>query len=99
MEIYYAENGTGWLTSGLKGVNDSSTRYAGPNIGPYATWTPNIVNSGEYEVFIYKVVFEANSDPNAKITITHSGGVETKFLDYTKGASGWVSIGTYTILK
>lgn len=88
----YLESGT-WSASGLLGYNGTSTK-ASFTPGAYVSWTPNLT-AGTYEVSIYKVAF-ANSDPNAKIDITHAGVIDTVYLDYTAGTSGWVSLGIYS---
>ena len=88
----YLESGT-WLNSNLTGYRGTKTRYSGTT-GAYAQWQPTIPTTGNYDVFIYKVV-HASADPNAKIVIKHSGGTTTKYVNYTTGTSGWVSLGTY----
>ncbi len=81
-----------WADSGLSGYNGTGTRY-GLNSDCYASWQPELT-AGTYEVFIYKVV-HANSDTNAKIDISHASGIDTVYLNYTQGTSGWVSLGVY----
>jgi len=88
----YSEAGT-WSNSSLPGYQNSSSRYSSAS-GQYAQWKPTIPSTGSYKVYIYKIV-SANSDPNAKINITHAGGVTTKYVNYTTGSSGWVDLGTY----
>lgn len=88
----YYENGTTWDDSSLTGYNSSSTRY-GSTLAAFAVWNPNLM-AGEYTVSIWKVG-STSSDSNAKITVHYSGGVDTQYLDYTSGISGWVELGTY----
>lgn len=95
METGYSEVGT-WSNSSLLGYQHSSSRYAGIS-GQYAQWKPNIPGDGNYEVYLYKIV-NANSDPQAKVNITHSGVVTTKYIDFTTGTSGWVFLGSYNFM-
>ena len=87
----YSESGD-WSDSGVKGYNDSSTRFS-YTAGAYVTWTPDLTE-GSYEVCIYKVV-HSSSDRNAKIDVVYSGGTDTQYLNYTTGESGWITLGVY----
>ncbi|MFS0726708.1 family 16 glycosylhydrolase [Paenibacillus sp. 1P07SE] len=94
-DIGYTEQGS-WQNSGLTGYNGTGTRYSSTSLAQphHATWQPDFQAAGEYTVSIYKIVHSA-SDPNARIDIVHSGGMETVYLDYTSGSSGWVELGTF----
>jgi len=88
----YSESGS-WLVSSLTGYRGSYTRYSSTT-GAYAQWQPTIPTTGNYDVFIYKIV-HAGTDPNARIEIKHSAGTTTKYVNYATGSSGWVFLGTY----
>jgi len=92
----YSETGT-WLTSSLTGWTvGSPTRYAACNTtGHTATWRPDLRTAGTYQVYAYKVAY-ANSDPNARYDVVHSGGTATSYVNGVSGSSGWVSLGTYS---
>lgn len=89
----YAESGT-WSASGLKGYNDSSTRYSGSSAS-YARWSPDLPLAGTYTVLFYNVV-HAYNDPNAQVTVSHSGGTSSITVDQVSGNAGWVNLGSYT---
>ena len=55
------------------------------------------IESGDvngYEVFIYKVV-NAKNDNGQTFIISHNGETTTVAVDFTKGESGWVSLGEF----
>lgn len=81
-----------FLDSSLAGYQGAKSRYS---------FTPNAIArwnapkaTGLVRVSIYKLQHE-NSDTKAKVTIAHNGEKETVYLDFTKGTSGWVDMGTY----
>jgi len=88
----YTESGS-WAISGLTGYNNTSSRY-GYSAGASAKWTPNLT-AGSYRISFYNIV-SSSGDPNAKITVMHSGETDTQYIDQTIGTSGWVELGTYT---
>lgn len=91
----YTESGD-WLASGIKGHNDTSSRYIGASYTPpYVEWRPTITHQGNYDVYIYKII-AAGSDPETKIEITSTTGTTPQTLDYTVGSSGWTFLGSYS---
>ncbi len=88
----YAEFSGGWADSALPGSNGSGTRYSFFG-NAFARWTPSIAVSGDYQIYIYKIVHSA-SDPNAKIDVVSTGPGTTNFVNYQQGVSSWVPIGT-----
>lgn len=90
----YTESGSNWYNSSVPGYNGTISRYNYQDSGAYAKWTPNILTAGNYQVYIYKVVY-ANSDTNAKIDVVHNGTTSTTYLNYTTGSSGWVYLGEW----
>jgi hypothetical protein len=89
----YAESGGMWADSGLKGYDGSSTRFT--SNGTSATWKPTVPATGNYDVYIYKVVSPV-SDANAQIQVGYQGGATAnQSLDYSTGTSGWVYLGNY----
>jgi hypothetical protein len=62
-----------------------------------ATFTPNLDQSGAYEVFIW-YVSAANRATNAKVEITQSNGsAVTTYVNQQLNGSAWVSLGTYNL--
>ncbi|UKS24125.1 cohesin domain-containing protein [Paenibacillus sp. HWE-109] len=89
----YSETGT-WSSSSVKGYNGTNTRYS--NVGVRtAQWTPNIVEAGEYEVFIFKIMNSTAGDKDVDIDVVYDGGTISTEQDWTTGTSGWVSLGKY----
>lgn len=88
----YTENGTWQISFGVRGYNNTSTRY-GSNPGAYAQWTPDL-QAGTYRVTLYKTV-HASSDNKGQIDVVHYTGTSTTAIDFTAGSPGWVDLGTY----
>ena len=89
----YTEGGTGWANSGLKGYDNSSTRYS-QDAGAYAQWNPDLPEAGTYDVYFYKVVHSA-STTDALLDTSFAGGTEQQTLDLSAGESGWIFLGAY----
>jgi hypothetical protein len=89
----YTEVSGSFSASGLKGYNNSTTRYSSSS-NAVARWQLICPKSGDYAVYIYKVV-HSSSDTNALISIGHGGGTSVTNLNYTTGTSGWHYLGTY----
>jgi hypothetical protein len=91
-DLGYTETGS-WLNSTLTGwTHGSPTRYSAcGSAGNKATWRPNLLSAGTYQVYAYKVA-HANSDPNTRYDV----GGTTTFVNGTTGASGWVSLGSFS---
>lgn len=90
----YTEQGS-WLTSNLKGYQNSSARYS-TAVGDYAQWTPNIQTNQNYEVYLYRII-HSNSDTNAQISVNHADGISEQSIDFTQGNEGWYYLGTYPL--
>lgn len=59
-----------------------------------AVWTPDIPSDGEYAVYVsYKSM--ANSVPDARYTVNHSGGSTTFLVNQRIGGGTWVYLGTF----
>lgn len=81
-----------FLSSNLAGYQGAKSRYS---FTPEAVARWNAPKfSGLARVSIFKLQ-HVNSDTKAKITIAHNGEKETIYIDFTKGSSGWVDMGTY----
>jgi beta-glucanase (GH16 family) len=90
----YAESGGGWSDSEVKGYSEQGARESKLGTAS-ASWTPNILAEGRYEVFAWNVV-DATSDPAAVYTVTDSKGHSTHIVDGTDPAkAGWVSLGVH----
>lgn len=89
----YQEKGV-WKESGLKGYDGANTRWTGSNPKFGAVFTPSLSGAGSYEVFTYKVVHPKN-DNGQTFIISHNGETTTVAVDFTKGESGWVSLGQF----
>ena len=83
----YAEVTGTWSTSSLLGwTKGYKSRYATcGTAGNTATWTPTILNAGNYNVYYYNIV-NANSDPNMSLNVAG----QTTMVDGTTGTTGWV---------
>jgi hypothetical protein len=87
----YTEYGV-WRDSGLKGYNNSTTRYAN-TINSQVYWATNLT-AGTYSVYVYKIYHGTNSSVQS-YNISTGRGTETATLDFTTGSSGWELLGEY----
>ena len=60
----------------------------------YATWTPNLPNEGNYEVYVY-IPFIENATSYAKYKISHSEGESEIVINQNDNADSWVTLGIY----
>ena len=87
----YSEGIGTWLDSSLGDAGGGPTRYS--NDAKTAEYHTQL-SKGYYQVSIYKL-FNASSDPAAKIEIGHNGEIDTITVNYTEGKSEWVILGAY----
>lgn len=92
----YAEYGSGWSASSLQGFSSQPMRWSA-TAGNYATYTPNLLAAGTYNVQVY-VVIAGGMDTAPTVTVNTSGGVVTVPAGTlpTTGSSRWVSLGTWS---
>ncbi len=84
-----------WNLTTTSGYNGGSYRweYAG---GPgKATWTANLPEAGDYEVFVW---FRPGSNraTSARYDVMASNGTHTVYVNQLAGGYAWESIGTYS---
>jgi hypothetical protein len=60
----------------------------------YATWTPNLTQSGDYEVYAYIPGSYANAT-EARYEIYYQGGNQTVIINQANFSDEWVPLGTY----
>jgi type IV pilus assembly protein PilY1 len=91
----YEETGSGWGSSGASSSYEynGQSRYT-TSSGSYATWTPNIPETGTYKVYVWYVSWDTR-DTNALYTVHHAGGDWTTRINQKTGASQWVELGDF----
>ncbi len=89
----YSESGTGWQDSTLTGFGLLPQRYS-CTAGATATFAPGFNQSGNYRVYIWKLV-NPNADSQAEIAVHAPAGTTTTYVNFTSGTSGWVDLGQY----
>ncbi|MCD6594222.1 T9SS type A sorting domain-containing protein [bacterium] len=60
----------------------------------FATWTPVLPGTGEYEIFVY--IPNNYATAHARYQIHHSGAVDTVIIDQSVYSNEWVSLGIYS---
>ena len=90
----YVETGT-WSTSGSPGYDGGTYRWTTPGGSETATWTANLADAGEYEVFVWYVP-GTNRPTAAKYDIVAADQTYTVYVDQTSGGYAWESLGTFT---
>jgi hypothetical protein len=85
----YAETGGAWYDSGLRGYNNSSTRYS-PSTNAKAEWTP-MLSPGFYTIAIFKLANNTSSS-NAQLSVVHDGLIDTQSVDLRASTAGFVEL-------
>lgn len=98
----YSEIGPGWSGSGVSGYDGTGTRYTldFTEATKSATWTPIVAETGEYDVYYFRVadvVTPSRNDPNVRLDIRAGAQTVTQEIDLSVGESGWVLLGRYTL--
>ena len=92
----YAEYGSNWSNSGAAGFSSQPVRYT-CTAGQYASYTPNLLAAGNYDVQVYQIIVSPMDTATAVTLTTSSGAVNLPAGTLpTTGSSGWVDLGTYT---
>lgn len=63
-----------------------------------AKWIPDIPETGEYAVYVTYRTF-SNSVPDARYTVSHSGGTTTFLVNQRMGEGSWIYLGTFRFEK
>ncbi|MGH7603983.1 MAG: RHS repeat-associated core domain-containing protein [Gemmatimonadaceae bacterium] len=66
---------------------------SGPNT---ATWTPNVAQAGQYEVYAQWTA-SSNRATDATYTVTHAGGTTAVPVNQQANGGAWNLLGTYTL--
>ncbi len=69
-------------------------RYDGTADGGLATWTPQTLSAGTYNVSVWHVA-KSSYSTNAAYTVNHNGAADNVTVDLTANGCQWYSIGTY----
>ncbi len=93
MDSGYSESGS-WGESGAADEYRDSSRYTSSS-GSYATFTPNIPETGEYKVYGWWDYYSTR-DTNALYTVTHASGTSSHRVNQRQNYSQWTLLGTYT---
>jgi len=90
----YVETGT-WYTSSTPGYNDGTYRWTPPGGTETATWTAELPQAGDVEVFVW-YRSGTNRTTSTKYEISAADQTHTVYIDQTAGGFTWESLGTYT---
>ncbi|WP_158606426.1 S-layer homology domain-containing protein [Paenibacillus ginsengarvi] len=63
--------------------------------GATATYNPHLDQAGNVRISIYKLHLNENNDPNVRFDVHHGNVVDTVYVDFTQGSTGWYELGTY----
>ncbi len=95
----YAESGV-WadeLTDDRRvafGFQDKEVRRTDA-AGASASWTPNLVAGGSYEVYVWNSNILKTGHSAARYTVSHDGGATDVVLDQRASGQQWVSLGVH----
>jgi hypothetical protein len=94
-ESGYAEYGPGWTDGMLQGYSKLGSRVS-CSPGAFAVWTPTVMQSGRYEISIYRMSNQ-RYDSASKIAIRSRDGDITKVVNFKAGDDGWVDLGAFSL--
>lgn len=89
----YVESGA-WSTSGATGYNGGTYRFSSAGGGSIATWTGNLPQSANYEVFVWYVP-GSNRATSTRYEVHAADGVHTVFVNQQGGGFTWDSLGEF----
>lgn len=82
-----------WSPSGLPGPDGAGSLYSN-RVGDSATWTPDLVEAGRYEVQAWFPA-DANTTTSARYVVQHPGGSSTVTVNQKAQGGAWVPLGTW----
>jgi fibronectin type 3 domain-containing protein/spore germination protein YaaH len=85
-----------WATSGGVGYDGGTYVYSSVSNTSTATWTADLTESGDYEIFAW-YVNGSNRSPAAAYTVNTVNGAQTVTVDQTTNGRMWNPIGTFTL--
>jgi hypothetical protein len=85
----YAENSGAWANSGLRGIENSTTRFSASS-NASATWTPQL-SAGFYRVSIFRTATNSSS-PAANVSVLANGVTYEHSVDLRTGVSGFLTL-------
>ena len=92
-EIYH--NGENPFADGTVRMVESIADYDGIS---YATWTPEIEETGEYAVYVSYATLP-KSTKQAEYEVRHAGGSTIFHVNQTMGGGTWIYLGTFGFTK
>jgi len=96
----FSTDGSSWpvgtSVTGYYGANYASDNTSGADTGRWAKWTPEIVKSGEYDVYM-RWTSAANRPDAAPVEVLHSGGTYNSTVNQTQNGGQWVLIGRFAL--
>ena len=91
----FSTTGT-WAVSIATDVYSDNSLYS-RTVDSSATWTPILIESGIYEVYVWYSGSEyGNRDTSADYTVNYAGGSETIMVNQDQGSGSWLLIGTFS---
>ena len=91
----YVETGT-WSTSGGTGYNGGTYRWTTPGTAATATWTADLPEAGEYEVFVWYVSGTNRTTSTRYDVVARRPDTTPCTSTRPTTASPWFSLGTYS---
>jgi outer membrane protein assembly factor BamB len=85
----------GWSTGTYGNPYGSNYNWASTGSGMSATWTPDLANAGDYDVYAYWVA-GSNRSSAAPFIIHHASGADTMFMNQKINGEIWNHLGSYT---
>ena len=95
----YSESDSSWIDTGISGLykGDGRLHWSGSS-AQYVQWRPVLPITGNYEVWVWKMLNDPSATSLASYTIYYNGGSQVVAVSQSSGTSGWVSLGTYAFV-
>ncbi|SDE57886.1 PilC/PilY family type IV pilus protein [Desulfuromonas thiophila] len=96
----YSDTPSGnWVSRDNSSAYNNRARRTGASGTSTATFSLNITEAGEYNVYVYGAC-SSDGDRNAKISVNHSSGTNTYYInqdsDRTNLCDSWIPVGSHT---
>jgi predicted outer membrane repeat protein len=100
---------TGFTSTGNWMPSNAVDAYNGNSLfntaqGATATFTPNLMEEGKYEVYVHHSTVQGNGkvlsrDPNASYTVNHANGSSQTFINQNFRPNDWLFLGAFDFKK
>ncbi|MCK9479136.1 MAG: S-layer homology domain-containing protein [Firmicutes bacterium] len=93
-ESGFSSAGSWYSSSSVQTPSGKASLYSRV-VGSTATYSAEGLQTGKYDVYLYKLMHSSNNDPNVSVSVAHKNGVFTTSVNFAVGAAGWEYLGEF----